>query len=208
MREAAFNGTREVATAITVVHDDHGVGLPAAGLHGRAGQRVLPPFAIAVTLALLASLLVALTIVPVLAALLHQATKAGDAAGGGKHGARTPSCSALYTPTLRLALRNGWTKLGTLALALILFAGSLLPLALGAIGFSFLSFGSDKVLTANIKLKPGTDISTTSNAGRGHRGEAGTRTRPVSNYQTTIGTNTEGGRLRLRRAGQRQHRRR
>jgi HAE1 family hydrophobic/amphiphilic exporter-1 len=191
VRSAAYTGTREVASAITSsTLTTVSVFLPLGFLAGLVSE-IFRPFAVAVTLALLASLLVALTIVPVLATLFIKPAKAGTQPAAEGVEDRDTLVQRLYTPTLRLVLRNGWTKAGTLALALILFAGSLLPLALGGIGFSFLSFGSDKVLTANIKLKPGTDIGTTSNLAAGIEAKLAENT-AVNNYQTTIGTNTEG----------------
>jgi HAE1 family hydrophobic/amphiphilic exporter-1 len=191
VRSAAYSGTREVASAITSsTLTTVSVFLPLGFLAGLVSE-IFRPFAVAVTLALLASLLVALTIVPVLATIFIKPAKPGAAPAAEGVEEKDTLVQRLYTPTLRLVLRNGWTKAGTLALALILFAGSLLPLALGGIGFSFLSFGSDKVLTASIKLKPGTDIGTTSNLAAGIEAKLAQNT-AVSNYQTTIGTNTEG----------------
>ena len=186
IREAAFNGTREVATAITSsTITTVSVFLPLGFIAGLVSQ-FFQSFAIAVSVALLASLLVALTLVPVLAALLigtNLATYKGD-----KHEKDTLVQRA-YTPTIRTVLRNGWTKAGTLALALLLFAGSIVPLATGGIGFSFLSLGSDKIMTGTIKLKPGTDLQTSDALAK--RVEDQLKTNPaIQTYQTTIGSNT------------------
>ncbi|HUS17560.1 MAG TPA: efflux RND transporter permease subunit [Chloroflexia bacterium] len=187
VRKAAYNGTREVATAITSsTLTTVSVFLPLGFLAGFTSE-VFRPFAVAVTLALLASLLVALTVVPVFAALFIRPDRKAQAAGTTP---RDTGIQRTYTPALTLALRNRWTKLATLALAALLFAGSLTPLALGAIGTTFLSFGSDKVLTTSIKLAPGTDIGTTSATAAAV--EAKLATDPmVSSYQTTMGANTD-----------------
>jgi HAE1 family hydrophobic/amphiphilic exporter-1 len=186
IREAAFNGTREVATAITSsTITTVSVFLPLGFIAGLVSQ-FFQSFAIAVSVALLASLVVALTLVPVLAALLigtNLATYKGD-----KHEKDTLVQRA-YTPTIGLALRNGWTKAGTLALALLLFAGSIVPLATGGIGFSFLSFGSDKIMTGTIKLPPGTDLQTSDSLAK--KVEDQLKGNPaIQTYQTTIGSNT------------------
>ncbi len=198
VREAAFNGTREVASAITSsTLTTVSVFLPLGFLAGFISE-IFRPFAVAVTLALLASLLAALTVVPVLAALFIKARgviaagatasldedEATSAAPGGDTWVQR-----LYTPSLRFALRNGWTKVGVLILALLLFGGSLIPLATGAIGLTFINFGSDKVVTAKIQMPAGTDIHTTSDAAA--LIEAKLQQNPeVANYQTTIGANT------------------
>ncbi len=186
IREAAFNGTREVATAITSsTITTVSVFLPLGFIAGLVSQ-FFQSFAIAVSVALLASLVVALTLVPVLASLLigtNLATYKGD-----KHEKDTP-VQRIYTPTIRLVLRNGWTKAGTLALVLLLFFGSLVPLATGGIGFSFLSFGSDKVMTGTIQLKSGTDLKTSDALAK--QVEDQLKGNPaIQTYQTTIGANT------------------
>jgi HAE1 family hydrophobic/amphiphilic exporter-1 len=186
IREAAFNGTREVATAITSsTITTVSVFLPLGFIAGLVSQ-FFQSFAIAVSVALLASLVVALTLVPVLAALLigtNLATYKGD-----KHEKDTLVQRA-YTPTIQTVLRNGWTKAGTLALALLLFVGSIVPLATGGIGFSFLNFGSDKIMTGTIKLPPGTDLQTSDTLAK--KVEDQLKGNPaIQTYQTTIGSNT------------------
>ena len=78
-------------------------------------------FSLTVTFALLASLIVALTVVPVLAYLLvGRVSGAVDEAG-------EPTNSIwvrLYDPAIRFVLRNRWTKSGTVAVAAGLFVAS------------------------------------------------------------------------------------
>ncbi len=186
IREAAFNGTREVATAITSsTITTVSVFLPLGFIAGLVSQ-FFQSFAIAVSVALLASLVVALTLVPVLASLLigtNLATYKGD-----KHEKDTP-VQRVYTPIIRTVLRSGGTKAITLLIVIGLFIGSLVPLFTGGIGFSFLSFGSDKIMTGTIQLKAGTDLKTSDALAK--QVEDQLKSNPaIQTYQTTIGANT------------------
>ena len=138
---AVLNGPREVATAITsATLTTVGVFLPLGFVGGLVSQFFLP-FALTVTFALLASLVVALTVVPVLAYLLiGRVSLAVD-----EHGEPTRSLWVrLYTPTISFALRNRWTRWGVLACAAVLFAGSLVLVPL--LPTQFINAGSEKIL--------------------------------------------------------------
>jgi HAE1 family hydrophobic/amphiphilic exporter-1 len=173
LSEAAYTATREVGTAVfastlTTV----AVFLPLALAGGLVGE-VFLSFAITVTIALLASLLVALTIVPVLARyLLPVAPAEGGRSGwlrrllpfGPRQLRPSPAegkeeetwLQRVYTPILQWALGH---RLATLAAGVILFIGSfaLLPF----IGISFLPGGGPNVLQAGVELPPGTSLATT-----------------------------------------------
>ena len=72
------------------------------------------PFALTVTFALLASLIVALTVVPVLAYLFIDKVKLNvDEDGEPKNSFWIRA----YTPTIKFVLRNRWTRWGVLAIA-------------------------------------------------------------------------------------------
>jgi HAE1 family hydrophobic/amphiphilic exporter-1 len=187
LRDAAFNGTKEVASAITSsTITTVCVFLPLGFIAGLVSE-FFRPFALAVTVSLLASLLVALTVIPVLAVLLLKMGRAKDP-GKAQHVERDTWVQRLYTPAIRFALSKRWTKLATLGLALLLFVGSM---ALsGLIGTTFINFGSDKVLNATVRMKPGTDIETTSKAAAALEEEI-QKHQTVKNYQTTIGSNTD-----------------
>jgi len=138
---AVLNGPREVATAITsATLTTVGVFLPLGFVGGLVSQFFLP-FALTVTFALLASLVVALTVVPVLAYLfIGRVNLAVD-----EHGEPTRSLWVrAYTPTVSLALRNRWTKWGVLGLAALLFGGSLTLVPL--LPTQFINAGSEKIL--------------------------------------------------------------
>ena len=100
--EAAINGTREVGAAIvsstltTVV-----VFVPLAFIQGLVGE-FFTPFALAVSYALLASTLVALTVVPVLAVIM---LREGDFPDDRSLGGDT-LIQRIYTPILRWSLQH------------------------------------------------------------------------------------------------------
>jgi hydrophobic/amphiphilic exporter-1 (mainly G- bacteria), HAE1 family len=138
---AVIRGPREVATAITAATlTTVGVFLPLGFVGGLVSEFFLP-FALTVTFALLASLIVALTVVPVLAFLLiGRVSLAVDA-----HGEPTRSVWVrAYAPTIRFALRNRASKWAVLAVAAALFVGSLG--LVGSLPTQFINAGSEKIL--------------------------------------------------------------
>ncbi|MGA7671429.1 MAG: efflux RND transporter permease subunit, partial [Nitrolancea sp.] len=113
-RSATLEGVKEVALAITAsTVTTIAVFLPLGFVGGIIGA-IFRPFALTVTFALLASLVVALTIVPVLASYLIRKDKLRPAPE------RTPLLQRVYVPTLTWALRRPKT---TLAIAAVLFFG-------------------------------------------------------------------------------------
>ncbi len=148
---AVLSGAREVSGAITAsTATTVMVFLPLGFVGGLVSQFFLP-FALTVTFALLASLLCALTVVPVLAYFLVDRVKADvDETGEPRHSIWV----RLYTPTIRLALRNRWTKWGIVGVAGGLFVASfaLLP----SIPTQFINAGGEKVLEVSIAPPPGT----------------------------------------------------
>ena len=119
---ASIQGPEEVArasrvsTLTTVV-----VFLPIGFVGGIVSQLFLP-FALTVTFALLASLICALTVVPVLAYLfINKVPTNVDADGEPKNS----FWIRVYTPLITGVLRNRWTKLGVLGVSAVLFFASL-----------------------------------------------------------------------------------
>jgi len=172
LSEAAYTATREVGTAVFAsTMTTVAVFLPLALAGGLVGE-VFLSFALTVTIALLASLLVALTVVPVLARFLIQA---GPAPGGRPgwlqrllpFGPRQPRPSPglgeeqetwlqrIYTPVLRWALGH---RLATLATGIALFVCSLALVPF--IGTGFLPGGGYNVIEASVELPPGTSLAT------------------------------------------------
>jgi HAE1 family hydrophobic/amphiphilic exporter-1 len=148
--KAVVSGTREVATAITSsTLTTVAVFLPLGFVGGIVSQFFLP-FALAVTFALLASLGVALTIVPVLAYFFVRAVPIKVDATG-----ELPETvwQRLYTPILRLALRSRITRWATLGIALALFVGSLALIPL--LPTSFLDTGSEAILEVTVSPPQG-----------------------------------------------------
>jgi HAE1 family hydrophobic/amphiphilic exporter-1 len=143
--DAVITGTREVASAITSsTVTTVAVFLPIGFVGGIVSQFFLP-FGLAVTFALLSSLLVALTVIPVLAWwFVDKVDLRFDA-----DGEPLPTIwQRLYTPVLVAALRNRITKWGTLGIALVLFvvAMSLAPL----LPTSFVDAGGENFLTVTV----------------------------------------------------------
>ena len=142
---AVLQGPREVAGAITSsTLTTVAVFLPIGFVGGIVSQFFLP-FALTVTFALLASLVCALTVVPILAFLfIDRVRLAVDETGEPKNSLWVRA----YSPTIRFVLRDRRTKFGVLALATILFVGSI---SLAAhLPTEFISTGSDKVLQVSI----------------------------------------------------------
>jgi len=154
IRQAVLEGTREVAVAITSsTITTVAVFLPIGFVGGLVTQFFLP-FSLTVTFALLASLAVALTVVPVLAYFLVPRVK--HAPGAGEVGAKDTWVQRIYTPLLRLALRFRWL---TLAVAAALFAVSMALVPL--IPTAFLNAGSDKILAVVVAPPAGTTAAAT-----------------------------------------------
>jgi len=154
MREAVISGTREVASAITSsTLTTVAVFLPLGFVGGIVSQFFLP-FALTVTFALLASLLCALTVVPVMASLFIDRIKL-DPGEGPLH--RDSLVQRIYTPLLGAALRNRRSRWGVIgiAAALVLGAAMLVP----HIPTQFLNAGSEKFLSVSVSPPSGTPSS-------------------------------------------------
>lgn len=154
--EAVLNGTREVSSAITSsTITTIAVFLPLGVVGGLISQFFLP-FALTVTYALLASLVVALTVIPVLAYFLVKVkgAKATIPYAVDTDHEEVSIWGRLYLPVLGLALRRRATKFATLLIAFSLFLGAT-SLA-GSIPTQFLNSGSEKVLTVTVNPPLGT----------------------------------------------------
>ena len=204
LSEAAYTATREVGTAVfastlTTV----AVFLPLALAGGLVGEIFLS-FALTITIALLASLVVALTVVPVLARYLLPVAGAQGGRPGwlGRllaFGAGQPRRSSgedeqeetwlqrIYTPVLRWALAH---RLATLTAGVVLFVGSfaLLPF----IGISFLPGGGGNTIQARVELPPGTSLTTTE-AKAQEIEQLLSRTEGLDTYDMMIGQPDPGG---------------
>lgn len=198
IRQSVLDGTREVSAAITSsTLTTVGVFLPLGFVGGLVSQFFLP-FAITVTFALLASLAVALTVVPTLAyffiprvaVLIRAETPVHSAAGAAAiHGApiRSTWLQRLYTPLLKTALRFRWA---TLLIAAVLFAAT--NLLIPQIPQSFINAGSEKVLNVLIAPPPGTAPEVAMEQAREAEAILAAHAEVVS-YQTTVASGGDTG---------------
>ena len=178
IQQSVLNGTREVSQAITSsTLTTVAVFLPIGFVGGLVTQFFLP-FSLTVTFALLASLGVALTVVPVLAYYLVPHVKHTPKAEAAA--VRDTLVQRLYTPVLRTALRFRWV---TVALAGVLFVVSMALVPLIPTGF--LNAGSDKILQVVLTPPPSATIDRV--AARALDAEKIVADQPgVTHYQTTI----------------------
>ena len=129
---------RSPASTLTTV----AVFLPLGFVGGLVSQFFLP-FSLTVTFALLASLVCALTVVPVLAYLVIDRVKLSV----DEHGEPKNSFwIRAYVPAISLALRNRWTKWAVLGISAALFIASLS--LVGSLPTQFINAGSEKILQA------------------------------------------------------------
>jgi HAE1 family hydrophobic/amphiphilic exporter-1 len=151
MREAVISGTREVASAITSsTLTTVAVFLPLGFVGGIVSQFFLP-FALTVTFALLASLLCALTVVPVMASLFIDRIKLDPGEGPQHHDTLV---QRIYTPLLKAALRSRGSRWGVIGIAGALVLGAMLLVP--HIPTQFLNAGSEKYLTISVAPPSGT----------------------------------------------------
>jgi multidrug efflux pump subunit AcrB len=151
MKKSVITGTRDVAIAIfastltTVV-----VFLPVGLLGGLIGEFFLP-FGISVTYALLASFLVAITIVPTLAFLFIRKEQLPEE--------RETTLQRWYTPILQWALSH---RAVTLAIAAVLFFGSMFMLAQRP--RAFIPDMGEPQITVNVNMPNGATMVDTDEA--------------------------------------------
>ncbi|MCG5213567.1 efflux RND transporter permease subunit [Streptosporangium sp. KLBMP 9127] len=165
-RKAILSAVREVSGAVTAsTLTTVAVFLPIAVVGGMVGE-LFAPFAITVTVALLASLLVSLTVIPVLAywflkapLLSPEEARAVREAAEAKE-LRSP-LQRMYLPVLRFATRR---RLATVLIGILVFAGTL-GLA-GGLETNFLSAAGQNTISLNQKMPVGTDLATTDDAAK------------------------------------------
>ncbi len=147
---SVLTGTSEVSTAITAsTATTVAVFLPLGFVGGLVSEFFLP-FALTVTFALLASLAVALTVVPVLAYFLVDRVRMEvDETGEPKRSFWVRA----YTPTIKFVLSRRATKLGVIALATVLFLATMALLPL--LPTAFINTGSEKNLQVIVVPPPG-----------------------------------------------------
>jgi HAE1 family hydrophobic/amphiphilic exporter-1 len=185
-RKSITNAVREVAGAVTAsTLTTVAVFLPIGLVGGQAGA-IFRPFAVAVTVALLASLFVSLTVVPVFASWFMRPTAKQQAQIAAQQGQpeKDTVVQRLYLPVLSWSLAHRWI---TVAIALGLFAGTV-ALAPG-LKTDFIGQMGNESLNVTQKLPSGTGLSQTDAAAR--QLEAVMKGIPaVKSYTTSIGGST------------------
>ena len=162
---AVVTATKEVAGAITsATISTVAVFLPLGFVGGQVGE-LFRPFAVTVSLAMLASLLVALTIIPVLGYWFLRGAKVGrrgrhEAEGG--PGADAPDLLQRgYLPVLRGALAHPWV---TVLLAVALLAGT--GWAATLLKTDFIGSSGENTLQATLTMPTGTTLAQTDERAR------------------------------------------
>jgi HAE1 family hydrophobic/amphiphilic exporter-1 len=154
-RLAALNGASEVSKAvISSTLTTVAVFLPIA-LVGGIISKFFVPFSITVTISLLASLLVALTLIPVLVSFFLE-RRAAPAEG------RRDWSHRVYQPILGWALSSRFTKAAVVMAAALLFALAVGAVASPLVAKNFFDFGNTDQLAGQVTLPPGTTTQETS----------------------------------------------
>ncbi|WP_326947677.1 efflux RND transporter permease subunit [Amycolatopsis sp. NBC_01307] len=187
-QRAVLDGVREVAGAVTSsTLTTVAVFLPIAFVGGFVGE-LFSPFAITVTVALLASLLVSLTVVPVLAYwFLKQPKVPADAieAERAREAAvekeRRGLLQRAYLPVIRFATKR---RLTVVLLALLIFAGTV-GLAT-RLNTNFLDQSGGTTLNMTQKLPAGTSVEAKEKAATAVE-QALAAEKSVQTYQVSVG---------------------
>ena len=178
-RDAAINGSKEVAGPITSsTLATVAIFIPLAFVGGIVGELFMP-FALTITFALIASLLVALMVVPAFSGWF-----VGKKEKDREAGVSETWYQKLYIPSLKWALGH---RAITLVVAGVLFLGSMALVPI--IGTSFLPSMGQKMLVVEIELPPGTDSGITSEVAALIEAPLADND-DVETYYTTVGTST------------------
>jgi multidrug efflux pump subunit AcrB len=178
-----LNAVREVAGAVTSsTLTTVAVFLPIGLVGGQAGE-IFRPFALTVTIALAASLLVSLTVVPVLASwFMRPSAKQQAAIDAAAEEEETDTwLQKGYLPVLNWSLAHRWITLG---LALFLFIGTMAMTPL--LKTDFLGDQGNESLMINQKLPAGTSLSETDAAAKRIEAVLAADS-AVQTYSTSIG---------------------
>jgi hydrophobic/amphiphilic exporter-1 (mainly G- bacteria), HAE1 family len=176
-KESAVGGAKEVANPITTATlATVAIFIPLMFVGGIVGEMFIP-FALTVTFAMAASLLVALFVVPALSQfLISRKTKIQEA--------RDNWYQRTYVRTLKWTLAH---RITVIVVSVVLLFGSLglVPL----IGTSFMAGMGEKSISVDIQMPPKTDITTTSELTQ--KVEALLAGNPAyKSYYSSIGTGT------------------
>jgi HAE1 family hydrophobic/amphiphilic exporter-1 len=175
-RDAAISGSKEIAMPITsATLATVAIFIPLIFVGGIVGEMFVP-FALTITFAMLASLFVAIMVVPALSNFL--------VSGKAKTEIRESWYQKLYVPSLKWALHH---RALTLIIAAVLFIGSLALVPV--IGTSFMPSMTEKMVMVDISMPPGTDIGKTNEiAAEVEALLEGNEA--IKSYDTTVGVST------------------
>ncbi|MGW2724967.1 efflux RND transporter permease subunit [Streptomyces sp. NPDC001492] len=187
-RQAAIlSAVREVAGAVTSsTLTTVAVFLPIGLVGGMVGQ-LFGPFSLTVTAALLASLVVSLTVVPVLSYWFLRAPKgtpqdAEEARRKAEEKETRSRLQRVYVPVLRFATRRRLTSV-LLAVAVLVGTFGMAPL----LKTNFFDQGEQEVLTVKQELKPGTSLAATDEQAKKVE-QLLASVKGVKDYQVTVGS--------------------
>ncbi|GAA1015574.1 efflux RND transporter permease subunit [Streptomyces thermogriseus] len=184
---AIMTAVREVAGAVTAsTLTTVAVFLPIGLVGGMVGE-LFGPFSLTVTVALLASLLVSLTVVPVLSYWFLSTPKdtpaeAEEARRLAEEKEARSLLQRLYVPVLRFATRRRLTSV-LIAVAVLVVTLGMTPL----LKTNFFHPGDQQVLTIKQQLKPGASLATTNAAARKIE-DVLADVEGVRDYQVTVGS--------------------
>ncbi|MGC1213574.1 MAG: efflux RND transporter permease subunit [Micromonospora sp.] len=186
-RDAILSAVREVAGAVTAsTLTTVAVFAPIALVGGFVGQ-LFAPFAITVTVALLASLLVSLTVIPVLAYWFLNPRRGAEEAAARRAAEERELRSPLqraYLPAIGFATRSRKTRWITVGLGLLVLLGTF-GLA-QKLETNFLDDSGQDTLTITQELPAGTGLAGTDQAAARVE-QVLARTGGVRTYQVTAG---------------------
>jgi HAE1 family hydrophobic/amphiphilic exporter-1 len=182
-REAAIGGAKEVAAPITsATLATVAIFLPLGFVGGIVGE-LFVPFALTITFALIASLLVALMVVPAFSKWFVGTS--GAKRDEGRARPRANWYQRVYVSVLKWALGH---RAITLVVTFIAFIGSLMLLPV--IGTSFMPSMSEPMLMVEIELPPGTELQVTSDVVAQVESVIDNEVQDMRYYLSTIGTST------------------
>jgi HAE1 family hydrophobic/amphiphilic exporter-1 len=183
-RAAILTAVREVAGAITASTVTTVAVFAPIGLVGGQVGELFRPFAVTVTAALLASLLVSLTVVPVLASLVLRspATPEPRPEPGAVQEQHRTWLQRGYLPVLRAAIARPAISLGV-AVAILAGTFALVPL----LETNFIGDSGGDTLTVSQELEPGTGLPQADAAAKQVE-QVLADTEGVQSYQVTVGS--------------------
>lgn len=177
-----IDAVREVAGAVTAsTLTTVAVFLPIAFTSGIVGE-LFSSFAIAVTIALLASLFVALTVIPVLSYWFLKAPKASAKKGGTSAHENTTLLERGYVPLIRWVTAH---RIISIVVALVIFIGSIALVP--SLGTNFFDNSNQNTFSITQTLPVSTSLQQTDKAAQQVESVLAT-VQGIQTYQVTIGS--------------------